>query len=78
MNLNKIVKETVNSILKEECLLMEYKNPMAADKIRVYTDGLEEVYNDMLSSGVSRREVNAHTLYEIIAKLRELERLINM
>ena len=68
--LNKIVTESINSYLesKSKCnMLKEYKNPEDSETIR------EALYNNIIKSGMSKREITVKTLGEIIKELRALE-----
>lgn len=69
-----IVRNVVNNYVNENCMLLkEFKNPVDAETVRVCADTLAKLHDDIIGSGVSRREVTVEKLASIVKELRRLE-----
>lgn len=74
--ISRIISEEITKYISEKCMLKEYKNPNDAETVRVCGDTLEQLYNRILQSGYSRREITMETMEKIIGEIRHLEQMM--
>ena len=75
-NINRIVKEEITKYISGKCMIREFKNPNDAETVRACGDMLEQLYNNIIANGCSRREITAETMAKIIGELRYLEKMM--
>ena len=73
---NDIITEVINDYLGKKTMLREYKNPNDGETVKVCADMLENLYNNIISNGVSRNEYTVQQLFKIIHELRKLQETI--
>jgi hypothetical protein len=71
-----IIKEVIDNYIESKCMLREYKNPNDADTVRSCGDMLEQLYNNLLENGCSKREITIEMMARIIGELRHLEKIM--
>jgi len=77
MNIKKnIINEVINNYLKSKCMIKEYKNPNDADTVRACGDMLQQLYNNIIGNGMSKREITVEIMAKIIGELRHLEEMM--
>jgi hypothetical protein len=74
--ISRIISEEITKYISGKCMLKEYKNPNDAETVRVCGDTLEQLYNRILQSGYSRREITMETMEKIIGEIRHLEQMM--
>lgn len=73
-----IINEVINEYIGSKCMLKEYKNPNDSETVRVCADQLQNLYNNILSNGVSRHEITLEKLGDAIKELRKLQQMMSM
>ncbi len=76
MNIDSIISEEINKIIGSKCMIKEFKNPKDAETVRVCGDTLEQLYNNIISNGCSKREITAELMIKIIGDIRRLEQMM--
>lgn len=71
-----IISEVINNYIKSKCMLREYKNPNDADTVRSCGDMLQQLYNNLLQNGCSKREITIEMMARIIGEIRHLEQMM--
>ena len=71
--IDRIVSESIKNYIDDKMLLKEYKNPNDSDTIRVCTDQLENVYENILKNGGSKNEYTVMQLAKVIHDLRKIQ-----
>lgn len=67
-----IISEVINNYIKNKCMLMEYKNPEDSKTLRVCGNMLQDMYDRIIESGVSKNEYTLEKLHMIIDEIRKL------
>ena len=73
-----ILTEVINNYINRNCVIKEYKNSNDSEIVRVCTDQLENLYNKILSDGLSRHEVTIEKLRNVIKELRKVQQMMAM
>lgn len=76
MHKRDIISEVINNYIESKCMLREYKNPNDADTVRSCGDMLQQLYNNLLQNGCSKREITIEVMAKIIGELRHLEEMM--
>lgn len=76
MDINTIISEEINKYINEKCMIKEYKNPNDAETVRACGDMLQQLYDNIIAQGSSKREITVETMYKIISQLRHLEEMM--
>lgn len=71
-----IISEVINNYIESKCMLREYKNPNDADTVRSCGDMLQQLYNNLLQNGCSKREITIEMMARIIGEIRHLEQMM--
>ena len=71
-----IISEVINNYIENKCMLREYKNPNDADTVRSCGDMLQQLYNNLLQNGCSKREITIEMMARIIGEIRHLEQMM--
>ena len=71
-----IISEVINNYIESKCMLREYKNPNDADTVRSCGDMLQQLYNNLLQNGCSKREITIEMMAKIIGEIRHLEQMM--
>ncbi len=71
-----IISEVINNYIESKCMLREYKNPNDADTVRSCGDMLQQLYNNLLQNGCSKRENTIEMMARIIGEIRHLEQMM--
>lgn len=74
---DKIITEAINGYLESREMLKEYKNPEDSETVRVCADQLENLYNRIISTGMSRHEFSIEKLRKAILDLRKIQKLFS-
>jgi hypothetical protein len=76
MHKRDIISEVINNYIESKCMLREYKNPNDADTVRSCGDMLQQLYNNLLQNGCSKREITIEMMAKIIGEIRHLEEMM--
>jgi len=76
MIINNIISEEINKYINEKCMIKEYKNPNDAETVRVCGDMLQQLYDNIIAQGSSKREITVEYLQRIIGEIRHLEEMM--
>jgi len=76
MHKRDIISEVINNYIESKCMLREYKNPNDADTVRSCGDMLQQLYNNLLQNGCSKREITIEMMARIIGEIRRLEQMM--
>ncbi len=76
MHKKDIISEVINNYIESKCMLREYKNPNDADTVRSCGDMLQQLYNNLLQNGCSKREITIEMMARIIGEIRHLEEMM--
>ena len=76
MHKRDIISEVINNYIESKCMLREYKNPNDADTVRSCGDMLQQLYNNLLQNGCSKREITIEMMARIIGEIRHLEQMM--
>ena len=71
-----IISEVINKYIENKCMLKEYRNPNDADIVRQCGDILQQLYNNTVGNGMSKREITVEVMARIIGELRHLEKMM--
>ena len=75
-NISRIINEEITKYISRKCMIREFKNPNDAETVRACGDTLEQLYNNIIANGCSKREITAETMAKIIGELRYLEKMM--
>ena len=78
MGVRKIVKEEISKLLSEKRMLSEYKNPRDLETVRACGDMLQNLHDNIVKNGVSKREITIVMMSKIIGEIRHLEQMMEM
>ena len=76
MHKRDVISEVINNYIESKCMLREYKNPNDADTVRSCGDMLQQLYNNLLQNGCSKREITIEMMARIIGEIRHLEQMM--
>lgn len=71
-----IISEVISKYIESKCMLKEYRSPNDAEIVRQCGDMLQQLYNNTVGNGMSKREITVEVMARIIGELRHLEEMM--
>lgn len=75
-NIDKIIKECINSVIEEKKMLKEYKNPEYCEVVKSCADQLQSLHDEIVAKGISRHEITVEDLQKSIDMLRKVQHMM--
>ena len=73
---NKIIKECINSVIRDKKMLKEYKSPKCCEVIGSCIGQLQELHDEIVNSGISKREITVEDLQKAIEMLKKVYKMM--